>query len=87
LELNAIVAFWAAYVLTRPLGASVADWLENRRDGLGLGAGPVAAGLTLVVAALAVYLMATRNGERVNRAPAVHNRSALAVGLEGSDSA
>ena len=27
LRVNAVVAFWAAYVLTRPLGASVADWL------------------------------------------------------------
>jgi uncharacterized membrane-anchored protein len=87
LELNAIVAFWAAYVLTRPLGASVADWLENRRDGLGLGAGPVAAGLTVAVVALVAYLMATRNGERVDRPPGTHSRTPLTVGLEGSDSA
>ncbi len=29
-RLNPIVAFWSAYVLTRPLGASIADWLGNR---------------------------------------------------------
>lgn len=26
-SLNAVAAFWAAYVITRPLGASVADWM------------------------------------------------------------
>lgn len=38
-----VVAFWSAYVLTRPLGASVADWLAlpPARGGLGLGTGPV----------------------------------------------
>ena len=29
--MNAIVAFWFAYVLTRPLGASFADWYSPRR--------------------------------------------------------
>jgi len=33
--LNAIVAFWIAYVLTRPLGASYADWLGSRPPGAG----------------------------------------------------
>src|SRR2546423_821363 len=36
LRLGAIPAFWIAYVLTRPLGASFADWMSYR--GLGLGA-------------------------------------------------
>ena len=26
-RLNAVAAFWAAYVITRPLGASFADWM------------------------------------------------------------
>ncbi|WP_051182819.1 hypothetical protein [Nocardia vinacea] len=38
--LNAVLAFWAAYVVTRPLGASVTDWLaSDRNDGLNLGTG------------------------------------------------
>ncbi len=43
-HLNAILAFWTAYVLTRPLGASFADWLGKSRHagGLGFGDGPVA---------------------------------------------
>jgi uncharacterized membrane-anchored protein len=37
--LNPVVAFWAAYVITRPLGASIADWLGKPQDRTGLGAG------------------------------------------------
>ena len=41
--LNPIVAFWFAYIVTRPLGASFADWLAvpHSRGGLGFGYGPV----------------------------------------------
>ena len=28
-HLNSVVAFWWAYIVTRPLGASVADWLSK----------------------------------------------------------
>ena len=44
--MNAVLAFWAAYVLTRPVGASFADWFGQPevRGGLGLGSGRVAAG-------------------------------------------
>jgi uncharacterized membrane-anchored protein len=40
---NPVLSFWMAYVLTRPLGASVADWLGKPKSfsGLGLGNGPV----------------------------------------------
>ena len=36
--LNPVVAFWAAYVVTRPLGASFADWFGKPHDRTGLGA-------------------------------------------------
>ena len=50
---NAIGCFWTAYVLTRPLGASVADWLGKPRSasGLGLGSGWVALGCGVLIAA------------------------------------
>ena len=32
LGLNEIGAFWVAYILTRPLGASFADWIGRSRD-------------------------------------------------------
>ncbi|WP_148613804.1 hypothetical protein [Nocardioides rubriscoriae] len=61
LGLDATIAFWAAYVMTRPLGASVADWLgKSRHDGgVGWGTGPVTAVGLLLFAALVAYLVAT----------------------------
>jgi len=60
--LNAIVAFWFAYVVTRPLGASYADWMGVPKivGGLGFGRGPVALGLTIPIVALVAYLAVTR---------------------------
>jgi uncharacterized membrane-anchored protein len=60
--LNAIAAFWFAYVLTRPVGASVADWLGKPRDagGLGWGAGPVAIVLGVLIVGCVSYLALTR---------------------------
>ncbi|WP_329062172.1 COG4705 family protein [Amycolatopsis sp. NBC_01480] len=60
--LDAIATFWAAYVLTRPLGASFADWLgvPPVRGGLDLGTGLVSLVLLLVIAALVGCLTATR---------------------------
>ncbi|MFJ3959172.1 hypothetical protein [Arthrobacter sp. NPDC090010] len=49
--LNATLAFWTAYVITRPLGASFADWSgkDTAVGGLGWGDGPVAAVLGLLI--------------------------------------
>lgn len=59
---NPILSFWCAYVLTRPLGASVADWLGKPKSlgGLGWGDGPVAFALTGMIAVLVIYLSITR---------------------------
>ena len=56
---NAVACFWAAYTVTRPLGASLADWLGKpvAAGGLGFGSGLVgvllAAAMAGVVAVLA----------------------------------
>jgi uncharacterized membrane-anchored protein len=54
--MGSILSFWFAYVVTRPLGASVADWL-GKPDGVGLGTGLVsvlfAAAIALIVRHLA----------------------------------
>ena len=62
LRWNAILSFWFAYVATRPLGASFADWMGKPRGlgGLGWGAGPVALTLTFVIVVLVAWLTATR---------------------------
>lgn len=59
---NAIASFWIAYVLTRPLGASFADWVGKPHNvgGLGVGDGTVSVVLTLVIACLVAYLAVSR---------------------------
>ncbi len=61
-NLNPIVAFWFAYIVTRPLGASYADWLGVPRSlsGLNMGRGPVALGLTIVIVGFVAYLATAR---------------------------
>jgi uncharacterized membrane-anchored protein len=62
LGMNSILAFWFAYVVTRPLGASFADWLAvtHKRGGLALGTGPVSLVLAAMIAAIVAYLAASR---------------------------
>lgn len=59
---NAILTFWVAYVLTRPLGASFADWMavQKYRGGLNMGLGPVTAAWTVAILAFVVFLAASR---------------------------
>ena len=61
LALNGILAFWLAYIVTRPLGASFADWTGKSRAarGLGWGDGPVAFVLAACLIAVVAYLGAT----------------------------
>lgn len=52
-----IGSFWFAYVMTRPLGASFADWMGKPfLGGLGLGDGRVALGLTILIIILVAWL-------------------------------
>ena len=59
--LNPVVAFWGAYIVTRPLGASFADWLgvPPSRRGLDFGTGPVTLVLAAAIAVLVGYLTIT----------------------------
>lgn len=60
-RLNAIFAFWFAYVMTRPLGASFADWFGKPHSltGLGLGDQPVVVVLTTLIVVFVGYLTVT----------------------------
>ena len=62
LKWNSIFSFWFAYVITRPLGASVADWLGKPRSvgGLGVGDGVVSVVLAVLIAGFVGYLAVTR---------------------------
>lgn len=68
LGLNEIVAFWFAYIVTRPLGASFSDWVavSHIRGGLGLGTGPVSLVLTVIILGLVGYLAITRRDVKLS---------------------
>lgn len=76
---NAVLCFWSAYVLTRPLGASFADWLgvSAARGGLSLGPGPVSLTLaTLIVVMvwrLTVHRRSVLTGAEVHLGPVLRN--------------
>jgi uncharacterized membrane-anchored protein len=72
LGLNAIAAFWSAYVVTRPLGASIADYASKARSisGIGFGDGRTALAATAAVALGVGYLAITRTDIQQPAAPA-----------------
>ncbi|MER6121686.1 hypothetical protein ABT173_03085 [Streptomyces sp. NPDC001795] len=62
LGLNAVWGFWIAYILTRPLGASMGDYLSQPTGdgGLGLGTTVTSVLFLAVILGLVIYLTATR---------------------------
>ncbi len=62
LGLNGIAAFWMSYVVTRPLGASFADYMSKPRaiSGINFGDGPTAIVFAAAVLVLVVYLAIAR---------------------------
>jgi uncharacterized membrane-anchored protein len=62
LGLNSIAAFWASYVVTRPLGASFADYISKAHDisGINFGDGPTAIVFAAAVLLLVAYLAIAR---------------------------
>jgi uncharacterized membrane-anchored protein len=60
--LNAVLAFWVAYILTRPLGASIGDYLSQPKadGGLGLGTTVTSVIFLLTILAVVVYLSVTK---------------------------
>jgi len=69
-----VVAFWAAYVMTRPLGASFADWFGKPKlvGGLGFGSPEVAVIFAAAIAFMIGYMMLTDPGAvRLEESPAL----------------
>jgi uncharacterized membrane-anchored protein len=74
-DLNPIVAFWAAYVLTRPLGASFADGFSKPTNGgLGWGDGTVSAIALVLFIALVTYVAVTKRDVQRDRSAASARR-------------
>ena len=83
--MNSVLAFWFAYTVTRPLGASVADWLgvPARVGGLDWGRGVVALILTVPILIAVGYMAVThvdvardRPGGSAAARPAARHRAA-----------
>ncbi len=56
--LGEVVSFWFAYIMTRPLGASIADWFgkSQQAGGIGFGSGQASLVLTILTIGFVVYL-------------------------------
>jgi uncharacterized membrane-anchored protein len=59
---NAVLTFWLAYILTRPLGANIGDWLATPSSEKGLGIGTFVTSIIFLAAILVtvVYLSISR---------------------------
>lgn len=64
--LNGVFAFWFAYIMTRPLGASFADWFGRPQDfgGIGVGTGRISLILAVIIVAFVGYLSVTHKDEQ-----------------------
>lgn len=66
-RLNSVLAFWIAYVLTRPLGASLGDYLSQSRHHGGLGLGTTGTSIIFVsiILCLVTYLTRTKKDQTI----------------------
>jgi len=55
-KLDGILAFWVAYILTRPLGASLGDYLSQPKVNGGLGLGTTITSIIFLIAILAIIV-------------------------------
>ena len=62
LKFNEIFSFWFAYIITRPLGASFADWIGRPANlgGVGFGTGKISLVLTILIIGFVGYLAITK---------------------------
>ncbi|MEU5598802.1 hypothetical protein [Streptomyces sp. NPDC020298] len=93
---NPVLSFWLAYILTRPLGANIGDWLaspkvaQNPGDPTGLDLGTFTTSLIFLglILATVVYLTVTRSDvtethEATHAAPATNNPRKERTALAG----
>ena len=64
-KMNAILAFWLAYILTRPLGASLGDLLSQNKSAGGIGVGTTVTSIVflMIILALVIYLTVKQKRE------------------------
>jgi uncharacterized membrane-anchored protein len=74
LNANAVLTFWLAYILTRPLGASIGDFLSQPREDGGQGLGTIATSCIFLAAILALVIYLTRTRRDLETVEAVDAR-------------
>jgi uncharacterized membrane-anchored protein len=82
LHMDAILAFWLAYILTRPLGASFGDFFSQGPEYGGLGLGTTITSFIFLglIAAIVIYMTVTRDGDEVAPADELAGQISPAVG-------
>jgi uncharacterized membrane-anchored protein len=82
LKVNAVLTFWLAYILTRPLGASIGDFMsqhDKKYGGLGLGTTGTSYIFLGCILALVVFLTRTRRDVTEVQHPHAHGRREVAT--------
>ena len=82
LHMDAILAFWLAYILTRPLGASFGDFFSQGPEYGGLGLGTTVTSFIFLglIAAIVIYMTVTHDGDEVAAADELAGQIRPAVG-------
>jgi uncharacterized membrane-anchored protein len=64
-RMGPVLAFWIAYILTRPLGASIGDWMSQDKSAGGLGLGTTVTSYIFLgtILALVIFLSVTKVDE------------------------
>ena len=67
---NPVLSFWLAYILTRPLGASLGDLVSQSREYGGVGFGTIYTSLGLLAVIIVLVAWGTFEGKPGKPAPA-----------------
>lgn len=70
LGVDAVLTFWIAYILTRPLGASLGDLLSQSQEYGGLGLGTIYTSLAFLTVIIALVAWLSFEGERAGKTQA-----------------
>lgn len=71
LGVNAVLTFWIAYILTRPLGASLGDLLSQSQDYGGLGLGTIYTSIAFLTVIIGLVAWLSFEGERAGKTQAL----------------
>lgn len=82
-NLNSILAFWMAYILTRPLGASLGDLLSQPVSSGGLAFGTVDTSAIFLVTIMTVVIYLTKTGKDQTRIGSVNIATEIAKPIKG----